>query len=240
MDRGAWRATVQSQSPTRLKWLSTRLIQSFSWAVWNLFLKQVEFISVMFFMSIISVSNVSYCHWTSLNSYFQFCFFPCGLAGKESACDAGDLGSIPGLGRSAGEGKGYPLQYSGLENSMDCIVYGVAKSWTRLSDFHSQTYKICSFLVYVWMSYLLYIWYLFQLLSISADSQPCCSHICFEIFDSWVSLIWCSFIWINSYRHEIESTLSHIRFIPAFGIHHCFWNPPLNLLFSNNFVFKIK
>ena len=64
-----------------------------------------------------------------------FLGFPGGSAGKESACNAGDLGSIPGLGRSPGEGKGYPLQYSGLENSMDCIVYGVAKSWTRLSNF---------------------------------------------------------------------------------------------------------
>ena len=45
--------------------------------------------------------------------------FPCGSAGKESACNAGDLGLIPGLGRSPGEWKGYPLQYSGLENSMD-------------------------------------------------------------------------------------------------------------------------
>ena len=60
--------------------------------------------------------------------------FPCGSAGKESACNVGDLGSIPGLGRSLGEGKGYPLQYCGLENSMDCIVHGVVKSWTRLSD----------------------------------------------------------------------------------------------------------
>jgi len=57
-------------------------------------------------------------------------------AGKESACDAGHLSSIPGLRRSPGEGKGYPLQYSGLENFMDCIVHGVSKSWTRLSDFH--------------------------------------------------------------------------------------------------------
>ena len=54
---------------------------------------------------------------------------------KESTCNAGDLGSISGLGRSPREGKGCPLQY-GLENSMDCIVHGVAKSWTRLSDFH--------------------------------------------------------------------------------------------------------
>ena len=47
--------------------------------------------------------------------------FPCGSAGKESACNVGDLGLIPGLGRSPGEGKGYPLQYSGLENSMDSL-----------------------------------------------------------------------------------------------------------------------
>ena len=48
----------------------------------------------------------------------------------------GDLGSIPGLERSPGEGNGYPLQYSGVENSLDCIVHGVAKSRTRLSDVH--------------------------------------------------------------------------------------------------------
>ena len=57
---------------------------------------------------------------------------------KESACNVGDLGSISELGRSPGEGKGYPLQYSGLENSMECIVHGVAKSQTGLSDFHFQ------------------------------------------------------------------------------------------------------
>ena len=64
--------------------------------------------------------------------------FPCGSAGKESSCNAGatDVGSIPGLGRSPGEGKGYPLQYSGLENSMSCIVHVVAKSQTYLSKFH--------------------------------------------------------------------------------------------------------
>ena len=65
-----------------------------------------------------------------------FLGFPCGSAGKESTCNAGGLGSIPGLGRSPGEGKGYPLQYSGLENPTDCIVHGVAKSQTRLSDCH--------------------------------------------------------------------------------------------------------
>ena len=61
------------------------------------------------------------------------------LVGKESACNAGDPGSIPGLGRSAGEGNSYPLKYSGLENSMDrgawhTTVHRVAKSWTRLSE----------------------------------------------------------------------------------------------------------
>ena len=61
---------------------------------------------------------------------------PCGSAGKESASSTEDLGSIPGLGRSPEEGKGYPLQYSGLENSMDHIVHGIAKSWTQLSEFH--------------------------------------------------------------------------------------------------------
>ena len=62
--------------------------------------------------------------------------FPWGSAGKESALSAEDLGLIPGLGRYPREGKGYPLQYSGLENFTDCIVHGVAKSQTRLSNFH--------------------------------------------------------------------------------------------------------
>ena len=64
-----------------------------------------------------------------------FLGFPCGSAGKESTCNVGDLGSIPGLGRSPGKEKGYPVHYSGLENSMD-YIHGVAKSWTQLSDFH--------------------------------------------------------------------------------------------------------
>ena len=62
--------------------------------------------------------------------------FPNSSVSKEPTCNAGDPSSIPGSGRSAGEGIGYPLQYSGLENSMDCIVHGVTKSQTRLSNFH--------------------------------------------------------------------------------------------------------
>ena len=59
-----------------------------------------------------------------------FLGFPGGSAGKESVCSVGNLGSIPGLERCPGKGKGYPLQYSGLENSMDCTIHGVAKSQT--------------------------------------------------------------------------------------------------------------
>ena len=66
--------------------------------------------------------------------------FTCGSVGKEPTCNVGDLGLIPGLGRSLGEGKGCPFQCCGLENSMDCIVHGVAKSQTRLGDFHLYIY----------------------------------------------------------------------------------------------------
>ena len=69
-----------------------------------------------------------------------FLGFPCGSAGKQSARNAGNLGSIPGLGRSPGEGKGYPLQYSGLENSIEWIVHGVTKSQTWLSNLKKKKY----------------------------------------------------------------------------------------------------
>ena len=71
-------------------------------------------------------------------SVFKDLGFPCGSASKESTCNAGNKSLIPGLGISPEEGKVYPLQYSGLENSADCIVHGVTKSWTWLSDFHFQ------------------------------------------------------------------------------------------------------
>ena len=71
--------------------------------------------------------------WLSLiyNNLLMFRGCPCGSAGKESVCNEGDLGSISGLGRSPGEGKGYPLQYSGLENSMDCVVHGKESDTTE-------------------------------------------------------------------------------------------------------------
>ena len=75
-----------------------------------------------------------------LPSLLLYPSFFCGSVGKESACNTGDLGPIPGLGRSPGEGIGYPLQYSSLENSMDCIVHRVAKSQTDQVTF---TFTFC-------------------------------------------------------------------------------------------------
>ena len=71
--------------------------------------------------------------------------FPGGSDGKASAYNAEGLGSIPGLGRSPGEGNSYLLQYSGLENSMD-IVHGVTKSWTQLGNFHFHMSENCKML----------------------------------------------------------------------------------------------
>ena len=89
-----------------------------------------------------------------------FLVFLGGSAGKESACNV-DLGSIPGwCERSPGEGNGYPLQYSGPENSIDCIVHGVAKSRTRLSD----TFEEQSLLMRIWKS----------LFPVNISSHYCC------------------------------------------------------------------
>ena len=69
--------------------------------------------------------------------------FPGGSAGKESGCNGRDLDSIPGLGRVPGEGKGYPFQCSGLENSMDCIVHGVTESdRTQRLSLHRFVFQI--------------------------------------------------------------------------------------------------
>ena len=85
---------------------------------------------------VIKTANVLQNHYMHRLPTLVFLGFPCGSTCKDSTCNAGDLGSIPGLGISPGEGKGYPLQYSGLENSVDSIVYGVTKSRTLRSDFH--------------------------------------------------------------------------------------------------------
>ena len=120
-DGGAWWAAVYgvTQSWTQLKWLSSSS---------HLQCRRSQFDS-----------------WVRKSCWRRdrlptpvFLGFPCGSAGKESTCNMGYLGLIPGLGRFPGEGKGYPLQYSGLEKSMDYIVHAVTKSQTGLCDFHFQ------------------------------------------------------------------------------------------------------
>ena len=95
-------------------------------------------------LAIYTLLNSSVCAYRRLMacihliiSAYIYMGFPCGSAGKESTCSVGDLGLIPGLGRSPGEGKVYSLQDSGLENSMDCIVYKAEKSQAQLSNLHS-------------------------------------------------------------------------------------------------------
>ena len=114
-------------------------------------------LQVIFFLSLITPKEL-----------FTWCFkgtellpFPDGSSSKKSACNAGDPCSIPGLGRSPGEGNGYPLQYSSLENSMDrgawkAIVHGVSKSWSWATNtFHflkgSLPYpEVCWFLFFLY------------------------------------------------------------------------------------------
>ena len=113
--------------------------------------------------------------------------FPCGSAGKESTCNAEGLVLIPGLGRSPGEGKGYPLQYSGLENSIHCTVHGFAKSRTQLSDFHFckilnivpcviQVGPFCLSIIYSGL-------YLLGFPSGASGKEPSCQQ---EIEETWV------------------------------------------------------
>ena len=87
-------------------------------------------------------ANILYYHW-----YHYYWSFSGGLDSKESARNAGDLGSVPGLGRSSGGGNGNPLQYSCLENFMDrgawrATVHGITKSWTWLSNTHTHTHTL--------------------------------------------------------------------------------------------------
>ena len=120
--------TKASVEETSIKLTSLCSFQS-SWPVYFWLLWQPQTSAFISSFQLISMRLLK----TSLNSLLLS--FPCGSAGKACACNVGDLGSIPGLGRSPGDGKGYPLQYSGLENCMDCLVHGVAKSRIQPSDF---------------------------------------------------------------------------------------------------------
>ena len=136
MDREAWPDAVQGVTKN-WTWLSNWTELNWTSCSW-----------IFGLMSDINMEKLSFCFFFFLLLFRSFLadipitwtlhFGCCPTAGKESACIAGDLGSVPELGRSPGEGKSYPLQYSALENSMDFffIVYGVTKSHTWLSDFH--------------------------------------------------------------------------------------------------------
>ena len=105
--------------------------------------------AIAWLLDVNSVLWFTQCYLEHLILVFSFLEmgFPCGSAGKESTCNEGSLGSIPGLGRFPGEGKGYPLQYSGLENSMVWIVHGVA--WIRLKLAWKVSATIPTLQVYV-------------------------------------------------------------------------------------------
>ena len=121
-----------------------------------------------------------------------FLGFPFGSAGKESACNAGDLGAVPGLGRSPGEGKGYPLQYSGLEKSMDCIVHGVTKSGTGLHflSLFNETYQV---------------WYL----PCPYFCSPFC--ICIHVFLMWELAIFPSSLPCNGCFSELITKIQQLH-----------------------------
>ena len=106
----------------------------------------VEFVNEeVYFTELFEATNI----W---RQHLLYKGFRGGSAGKEYACNAWDLSSIPRLGRFPGEGKGYPLQYFGLENSVDCIVHGVTKSRTWLSDFHLFLFSYKIIKIHLWSS----------------------------------------------------------------------------------------
>ena len=140
----------QANKQKHLNWMFTSHIQKInnSQIIINLNVKSKEHRRIYFWLwdskrflkqdtKITNDKRKGLIKWATLKiiTYFHL-GFSCGSAGKESTCNAGDLGSMPALGRAPGEGKGYLLQYSDLDNSMDCIVHGVAKSQIQLNDFH--------------------------------------------------------------------------------------------------------
>ena len=145
---------------TGAPWMTIRNISSCTSHLCSLSLTCFLLLSADFFSCVLTCVFVFGCSGSLfLSRLFSVCFlgFPGGAEVKASACNVGDLGSIPGLGRSPGEGNGNPLQYSCLVNPMDggawwATVHGVTKSWTRLSNFTYVTYllmysnKFCKYL----------------------------------------------------------------------------------------------
>ena len=120
---------------SRAKCLLSSTLEAIQGKVWKLLLTS---------SNLFSSRNIQSHKCETLVDIPRFFWWLGGSAGKESACNTGNLGSIPGLGWSPGEGKGYPLQYSGLENSMDCIVYGVSElDTTERHSLHFTLESVC-------------------------------------------------------------------------------------------------
>ena len=147
--------------------------------------------------------------WTFVSKMMSLLFYTLWHTPRASLVaqlvNVGDLGSIPGLGRPPGEGKGYPLQYSGLKNSMDSVVHAVAKSWTRLRNFHFH------FLCGVHPAKTI-IWkdtcnpvFTAALFTIARTwKQPKCPST-----DEWIKKIWCIYIYIYTYTHTHTHTMEY-------------------------------
>ena len=139
--------------------------------------------------------------------------FACGSAGKETAHNVGDLGSIPGLGWSPAEGKGYPLQYPSLENSTDCIVPGLTKSRTRLSDFH---------FTYMFPLYLLCWEFLSQIRSFGR-SVFCIHWDDHMIFTLPFVNVFYHFDWLCMLKHSCIPWMNHIWQWYVINHFNCYW-----------------
>ena len=181
-DGGAWWAATYgvAQSRTRLKWVSSIYIlrpSLIAQLVKNLPAMQETLVQLLSQEDLLEKGQAT--HSSILG-------FPCGSAGKESTCNVGDLGSIPGLGKSLGEGKGSPLQYPGLENSMDCIFCGVSKSRIQLNDFHFTSLHIPSYVrfksfthflivicLYYWVLWVTYFTVFYQIYGLFSLSVTC-------------------------------------------------------------------
>ena len=124
-----------------LGFVSLLSCNSFFEQLWIQKLRQI-YMELFYFLYGIFLKNKRFQIWQSPVYHLGFSG---GSAGKEYTSNAGDLGLIPGLRRFPGEGKGYPLQYSGLEKSTDCTVHRVAKSRTPLSDLHFHCYQLFFF-----------------------------------------------------------------------------------------------
>ena len=139
--------------------------------------------------------------------------FPYDSSGKEFACNAEDLDSIPRLGRSPGEGKGYPLQYSGLENSIvfcNIVIHRITESWTWLSDFHFHFIYICSFFFIYNLIYLSF-FVMFWLICLKVNDSACLFKKNLNFVLTISSIVsWFSILFIS---HNLFYLFSSVNFV---------------------------